>query len=316
MNHFRYTLEPYKGMKTRHTCPGCQHKKCFTRYIETQTGEYLDYHVGRCSREVKCGYHYTPKDYFQDNPRVDTPRVDTPRVDTPKLSVCTLPPKPPVVSFIPQDIFMASLKQYENNHLISFLTNHFGKVITLALMVRYFVGTSKHWPGATVFWQIDLLGGIRTGKIMLYNPANGKRVKEPYKHINWVHSVLGLKDFHLEQCLFGEHLLSVSDAPVALVESEKTALIASVYLPQFIWLAVGSLSNLTANKCKVLKGRKVVLFPDLNAYDKWIAKARELPPSIKVRVSDFLEQHATPEDRAKGLDIADYLILVEGIINK
>jgi hypothetical protein len=67
--------------------------------------------------------------------------------------------------------------------------------------------------------------------------------------------------------LFGEHLLIDKTKPVAIVESEKTAVIASVYLPQFIWVAVGSLTNLNAEKCNVLKGRTVTLFPDLNGFD-------------------------------------------------
>ncbi len=287
-------------MKTRHSCPDCDSKKVFTRYIDTETNEYLADHVGRCSREVKCGYHYTPKQYFQDNP---------PLRKTPDYI-----PKPPprTVSYVAPAIFMASLKHYEANHLVAFLFRHFGEAITVELISKYFIGTSKHWPGATVFWQIDSKGKIRTGKIMLYNPTTGKRVKEPYKHINWVHSVLKMTDFNLEQCLFGEHLLHRTDAIVAIVESEKTALIASVYLPEFIWLAAGSLSNLTPARCKALKGRKVVLYPDLNAYDKWKAKAEELQSFASFCVSDLLEKHATDEDRAKGLDVGDYLLKCGG----
>lgn len=77
-----------------------------------------------------------------------------------------------------------------------------------------------------------------------------------------------MPDFELKQCLFGEHLLRDKAKPIAIVESEKTAIIASVYLPQFIWLAVGSLTNLNAEKCSVLKGRTVTLFPDLNGFEK------------------------------------------------
>ena len=35
----------------------------------------------------------------------------------------------------------------------------------------------------------------------------------------------------LKQCFFGEHLLREKTMPVAIVESEKTAIISSVYLP-------------------------------------------------------------------------------------
>jgi hypothetical protein len=95
---------------------------------------------------------------------------------------------------------------------------------------------------------------------------------------------------------------------VAIVESEKTAIIASVYLPQYTWMACGSLSNLKEDMISVLKGYPVVLFPDLNGYDKWCAKARELAHITTISVSDLLERSATPQERADGLDLADYLL--------
>lgn len=55
-------------MKTRYDCPGCGKHKIFSRYLDTQTGEHLRPSVGRCNRESNCGYHYTPKQYFEDNP--------------------------------------------------------------------------------------------------------------------------------------------------------------------------------------------------------------------------------------------------------
>ena len=144
---------------------------------------------------------------------------------------------------------------------------------------------------------------------MLYSPATGKRVKEPFNHITWVHAALKMPEFELRQCLFGEHLLTLEPLkPVAIVESEKTAVIASVYLPRFVWLAVGSLSNLNAEKCLVLKGRNIVLFPDLNGFDKWNSKAKELSHIARLVVSDLLERKASETERKQGLDLADYLI--------
>jgi hypothetical protein len=117
-----------------------------------------------------------------------------------------------------------------------------------------------------------------------------------------------LPEFELKQCLFGEHLLIDKTKSVAIVESEKTALIASVYLPQFIWLAVGSLASLNAEKCSVLKGRRVILFPDLNGFEKWNSKAKELSYITNFTVSDLLERKATDAEREQGLDLADYLM--------
>lgn len=303
MNAHRYILQIYKGMNTRYDCPECGKRKTFTRYIDTQTGEHIAPSVGRCNREVNCGYHYTPKQYFQVHHVHTVHNVQT--VNTVNKVVIREQYKP---SFIPFDTFKASISHHEENNFLKYLLSIFDAETVSRLIERYFIGTSRHWTGATVFWQIDTTGRIRAGKVMLYNPDNGKRVKEPFPHITWAHKSLKLEGFNLSQCFFGEHLLkSEPIKPVAIVESEKTAIISSVYLPQFIWIAVGSLTNLTPEKCKVLKGRQAFLFPDLNGFDKWRNKALELSTIASFKVSDLLERKAMEAERAQGLDIADYL---------
>ena len=98
-----------------------------------------------------------------------------------------------VTSLIPNELFNSSLTGYEINNFVKFLRSKFGSRQTDDLISRYFIGTSKHWGGSTVFWQIDLTAKIRAGKIMLYNPDTGKRVKEPYNHIHWAHRALNLQ---------------------------------------------------------------------------------------------------------------------------
>ena len=220
-------------------------------------------------------------------------------------------------SFIPVTTFKESLKHHLENNFIKYLIIIFGSEITEQLISKYFIGTSKHWNGATVFWEIDINkpAKIRTGKIMLYNAITGKRIKDKDYNPNWVHSVLNLSEFTLQQCFFGEHLLQGNNMPVAIVESEKTAIIASVYLPKFIWLAAGNKTGLTDEKCKVLQGRKVVLYPDLSkpedkisAFELWTQKAKELSHITCFTVSDLLERKATEAEKSQGLDLADYLI--------
>jgi hypothetical protein len=301
---YRYILEPYKGMKTRYRCPNCgQKEKTFAVYIDTQTGEHLHPTVGRCNREINCGYHYTPKQYLYDNNITVDNNVSILRL------MKSNAPHPPSVSYIPAEIFKASLsaRAYKTNNFVTFLVELFGVKVAGEVVSRYFIATSKKWNGATVFWQIDTQGKVRTGKIMLYNPVTGRRIKKPFNHISWVHTAIKLPSFQLRQCFFGEHLLTYNRNPVAIVESEKTATIASVYLPQFIWLAVGSLNNLNEEKCKILKGRFVSLFPDINGYERWSIKAKELSHLAEFTVSDLLERKATPDERANSFDIADYL---------
>ncbi|MFT5725353.1 MAG: hypothetical protein ACI9JN_002478 [Bacteroidia bacterium] len=304
MNNYRFQLEPYKTMKTRYYCPAphCGREKTFSRYIDNETQSHLHNNVGRCNREIKCGYHYTPKQYFQDN-KLHRNYSNS----IPLKSRFTQPISIPV-SFIDSKVFKASLKGYETNQLVNFLIQRFGYKITKEMISRYFIASSKYWPGSTVFWQIDAQGRLRTGKIMLYDSRSGKRVKKPRNHIYWVHKALNNSVFELSQCLFGEHLLKDRTRPVAVVESEKTAVIASAYLPQFIWVATGGLSNLSKEKCSILKGRNVTLFPDLNGFEKWNDKAKELSLIASVTVSNLLELKATDMEKKQGLDLADYLV--------
>ena len=77
-NIYRYQLERYRGRSTRHVCPQCHRKGTFTRYIDTYNNNiYISENVGKCNRIDKCGYHYTPKQYYTDNPwKRDTALVE------------------------------------------------------------------------------------------------------------------------------------------------------------------------------------------------------------------------------------------------
>ena len=70
MNQHRYQLERYRGRGSRYVCPKCRHKHSFTRYIDTYNNIYINDSVGKCNRLDKCGYHYTPRQYFDDNPHL------------------------------------------------------------------------------------------------------------------------------------------------------------------------------------------------------------------------------------------------------
>ncbi|HMR85253.1 MAG TPA: DUF6371 domain-containing protein [Niabella sp.] len=192
----------------------------------------------------------------------------------------------------------------EQNNFIKYLLSLFDEQTVWGLIHYYNIGTSKHWPGATIFWQADKDANIRSGKVMLYDPFTGKRDK---KRFTWTHTILNLPDFKLNQCLFGEHLIC-SGKPIALVESEKTAIIASVYLPQFTWLATGGKDGLKPERLRVVKNKKIILFPDLNAFDEWQRKANELNDvGYTIAISNYLQQRTTAEQKEQGLDLADYL---------
>ena len=130
--------------------------------------------------------------------------------------------------------------------------------------------------------------------------------------INWLHTTLKRrhqlpKDWQLTQCLFGEHLLPQHpDKTVALVESEKTTIICAALMPQYLWLATGGKSQFN-NRLASLKGRKLIAFPGIDAYHDWLRRTADFP-HLDLKVSDLLEKHATPEDRAAHIDLADWII--------
>ncbi len=114
-------------------------------------------------------------------------------------------------------------------------------------------------------------------------------------------------NFNLSQCFFGDHLLADNKKKVGVVESEKTALIASLCLPEICWVACGAKEHLSDDKLNSLKGFDVILYPDLGAYDNWKEKADR----YGYQVSTILEETVTPEERAAGYDLADYLLNIK-----
>jgi hypothetical protein len=172
---------------------------------------------------------------------------------------------------------------------------------------EYRVG-ARHRQGV-VFWQFDTLGKIRTGKVIRYKDDLHRDKGTAPK---WVHKMLKLRDFNLEQCLFGEHLLTDSTKSVMIVESEKTAVIASIALPQYTWLATGGEQNFRLiEQCAALKKKSITLLPDLKAFATWKAKADGLRVNLHldIRVDDCLETSASDTELEAGWDIADYILL-------
>jgi Domain of unknown function (DUF6371) len=316
-------LESYNGHKSRYRCPQCGRNGMFTRYID-ENGHYLADDVGRCNREINCGYHKSPKDYFKDTPYNGERRQFKPRFTEPQRTV----------QYIPLELMTKSLSGYEQNYFFHFLCNLIGEENAINRMAHYNIGTSKHWLGTSVFWQVDINGRVRQLKLMLYNPKTGKRLKSDDFAMKWDYKtqtysvdigsqdkslIYGkyiqgrrFKDCNFQQCFFGEHLLR-DTGRIAIVESEKTAVIASHYYPQFIWIATGGSNGAgftKPNVCKVLHGREVVMFPDIGQFENWTRKSKELQRiiSCKIIVSELLEHYVDQFEQKEGYDLADFLI--------
>lgn len=335
----RYRLQPYAGPKSRATCPACGKPRCFTRYLDTATGELLPDAYGRCDREANCGHNLSPYETstaglsYAQQARLgekQAAHVSTPRRPT---RVVPITPLPTAVLSIPHDVFTATLGSYERNNLAHLLRNHFGWGVADELLTRFRLGTSAYWPGACVFWLIDEQGRTRGGQVVLYDDT-GHTAKQQrpdgtlYRCTRWAHTALAyahrqrgtpppawLSEYEQHgqksPCLFGLPQLADAPAgqPVALVESAKTAILATPYFPQYTWLATMGLSYLTPERLEPLRGRRIVLWPDAGALDKWQLKADELRGlGFTVQVSAELETLVTPDERRAGLDLADVLL--------
>jgi hypothetical protein len=310
-------LQKYKGKSTRHDCPLCKTKLSFTLYLNGNTHEPIHRTVGKCNRESKCGYHYTPKQYFMDNPLSPSPLeragVRQHSLNTTNAQIRSTPSPLERVGGEVSFSYVEKSASYKSN-FVRFLCEFLTTEQMTFIGDNYALGATKNKE--VIFWQIDINGKVRTGKIMQYNPITGKRLKHESGAIDWVHNKLKKigtlpENFNLQQCFFGEHLLTLyPDKSVAIVESEKSALIASALIPNMIWLAAGNINGLSVDKCKVLKNRNVILYPDLGAFEKWSLKAEELQEqcNCKMTVSTLLENEAIEADRANGFDIADYII--------
>lgn len=98
----------------------------------------------------------------------------------------------------------------------------------------------------------------------------GKKITHPFrsfkrgKRTNYFKVPYKNQDGYLS-CLFGEHLLKNNTKPIILVESEKTAVVASIVLPHYTWLAYVGINGLTAGKLKVLARKSIIIIPDISS---------------------------------------------------
>jgi hypothetical protein len=342
----RYQLVRYTTRASRTTCPACRKRGTFKGWVDTATGEVLPEQFGACDRAT-CGYMLSPYDkskgtsYAQEV--YERGRVEARNNPDYKPRPYIAPPPPPIIP-IPQEIVTASMRHYEQNTFARLLQDTFGAGEAKELLQRFHIGTSTHWPGATVFWQHDTVGRARGGQVVLFD-GQGHTAKQTVERggepevercTGWVHRALAkrykaagqpkpqwLTDYLdagiFSPCLFG--LSQLATAPptmkVALVEAPKTAALCAGYFPEMLWMATGTLSQLTADRLAPLRGRNIVLYPDMSPPDmpfeksalgKWQKRAEELNAAGFSIAVDSYESDATPEQRHSKWDLADIIL--------
>jgi predicted RNA-binding Zn-ribbon protein involved in translation (DUF1610 family) len=303
MSNFRYSLEKYSGMKSRFICPNCG-KKELVRYIDLETGNYIDETVGKCNRIENCGYHFTPKMFFEKN-GISRTYFTEKRFEVIKKET----------HFFDEELLITSLhSENQTSNLFEFLINHFDKEKVNQTFQKYLVGVSEKYIGAVIFWQVDKDKRVRAGKIMNYNKDTGRRNKN---FISWIKRECTKTE--VKQCFFGLHLVDYfKEYKIAIVESEKTALICDLFFDEkILWLSTGGMKGLTENKMSDLAGRNIILFPDLssrnsknNAFDEWKDKAKQIGKKLKmnIEINNFLELFSDESDKENQEDLGDFII--------
>lgn len=218
--------------------------------------------------------------------------------------------------------------------------------VVASTWAAYKVGTmpfslGDHYsPNATLYWHISNAGECCGGQVAIYDPttptcskvrlSDNSKASRPSAHIalekayakrgpfrpEWLKRYLDPpKGFTCAPFayLFGSHLINRDEhRPVAIVEDPATAIIASLYLPRFVWLACGGKGNLKGHggyeRLKFLHGRRIVLFPDSEALKDWEEAAEHhRTRGLNIRVANWVEQFGVdPESKA---DLKDFLPL-------
>ncbi len=332
---YRYHLKNYRERNQKMRCPHCGFRT-FVPYVD-ESGGLLDPSVGRCDREDHCRYHYPPREFFRDHPRLNADAREWRGSPKP-----VAPARPMETDYIPLEKIPQLANEamrHVGNNLKTFFVSVFGLQETETTFGKYNICSAKYWRYkggmSTCFVQIDAEGRGRQVKVMCYDPDTGRRLHSeavaerwgektgsyytPQRQENKVaflgKRIIGKPEANLRQCFFGEHLLKkYPGAEVRIVESEKTAMVCDIYMrgENIVWLATGGKNGCRWSDYetyKVLAGRRTVLWPDLGCYEAWSEVAGDMRRhGLDVEVSDFMEKKCTQAEKDQGLDIADKII--------
>ncbi|WP_022821888.1 DUF6371 domain-containing protein [Hymenobacter norwichensis] len=243
----RYSLE--KHPKPKGQCPSCGEKKVF-RYFQDEEGNRLDEQYGICDRQAKCGHDHRPSGelFTRSGTAADAPES------------ITLKPATDVA-----ELLLAKTKDHTSN------LHKYARTLTIPAehLERWAVATDRD---RTVFLHLDGEKQLVNAKWFKYG-EDGKRDKltQPYSFASTDEEKK--KSARYAFCFYGEHLLRHDDAqrPICVVESEKSAVLASFFYPHLDWLACGSANGITDEKIAALYNRPIW----------WLADADGLQPKMK-----------------------------------
>lgn len=264
--NFKYQFEEHTIPKG--DCPNCKSKKCFRYYAN------LPRAFGICDKKNNCGYHNKPNkqklidmDYIEDQNIIE-PKKASVKIIYPSANNC-------------KEIIANQTSVF---HLFAIKTG-----LTSDHLQKWNCGTAENKTGFAYQNSNKTFVNI----VHIEYAENGKRNKNktPY-------SLKAKSGEKYSLCLYGEHLLC--DKIVCLVESEKTAIFASFFYPQFDWLATGGANKLTDEKISVLFGRKIYYLNDADKAGKENSTIKKL-----IAYKQNFEIIDLFRERNDGYDIAD-----------
>lgn len=200
--------------------------------------------------------------------------------------------------------------------LTDLLLNLFPRDLVLKAIDEYHVGFESFDTGrldrSVLFWQVNEDGDIVNAKRICYK-TGGHRDKQVPPMLIWSGK---------PQCLYGLHRYTGENRskPVAIVESEKSALIMSIVKPEYLWMATGSLNNFNERFLLPVIEAPITAFPDTDypsqkgvskssSFTLWERAAQQMNrDGWNIKVSNALEDTATIPQRMDKIDIADIFI--------
>jgi hypothetical protein len=280
---FKYVL----SNKRRSDCPFCGKRGKYSAYIDTKTNELASIEYGMCS---SCQESKRPPDNYisSESIHVDDEKLGYYEADTLMINTILQYYKP----------------QYHiHNNFIEGLESRFGKAPVARAVHLFKLGKFRDSyeceSSAVVFPYLYTDTHCCTGKLMWFD-NDLHRIKEGKKQYpRFLHNLIYTDDrgthydfndydtdddmndiivpFKLKLCLFGHNqIINDKKKTICLVESEKTAVIMSIVLPEFIWVASGGKTLIQDYKFLFFTGRKCLVFPDLseddNVYQYWFEK--------------------------------------------
>jgi len=142
--------------------------------------------------------------------------------------------------------------------------------------------------GGTVFWYVDGKGRICHDKVAWYG-EDGHRIKTMSMGREY-----RVGDGYSARAFFGEHLMPPS-GEICCLESEKSALLASLAYPDKCWVACGGKSNLRGISARFR------LYPDLDAVEDWRKSG--------ARIAEWWKDwRLTEDERPENADLGDKIV--------